>query len=56
MNKNFNFKKYQKFLVLYKKDPKNFLFCKLTKRKLFKSKDVILKHVQGKKYKRLIEG
>jgi len=55
LNKKYDFSKASKFLVDYKKDASNFLFCKLTKTKLYKSKNVIVKHINGKRFLKKVD-
>ncbi|KAL4488016.1 hypothetical protein ABPG72_009354 [Tetrahymena utriculariae] len=54
IEKDFDFDQYKPHIVPFKGAEEHFLWCHLTQTKVPKMKNVILRHVEGKKYQRLL--
>ncbi|KAL4469557.1 hypothetical protein ABPG74_004810 [Tetrahymena malaccensis] len=54
IEKDFDFDQYKPHIVPFKGAEEHFLWCHLTQTKVPRMKNVILRHVEGKKYQRLL--
>ena len=51
----YDISEYEEYLIPHKDNPDKLLFCQLTGAKISKKKSAIEKHVNGKKFKRILE-